>query len=100
MKMQTYVQFFKDDIELSISVTDSLKKQEGNLRLFGHIQITDGKIDDKPIFWDNLSFFLEASKKEFKKECKNQLKEKGYKWKDTYKDIKKLLNHAKKLNLI
>ena len=27
-KIQTYVQFFLDDVELNISVTDKLKKQE------------------------------------------------------------------------
>lgn len=35
-KIQTYVQFFLDNVQLCVSVTDKLKKQEGNLKGFGY----------------------------------------------------------------
>ena len=95
-----YTHLHLNDVELSIAVTDSLKKQEGNLKNFGYVQITDGSKEDKPIFWDGISFFLECGKKEFKKECKKQLKNKNYNWKETYKEIKTLLKRTIKLKLL
>lgn len=96
----TYVQFYLEDVELNISVKNDLSRQEDKLKNFGFIQITDGHIDTEPLFWDNLDFFISAGKKEFKEECKSDLKEKGYKWRKTYKQIKALLKRAEKLNLI
>jgi hypothetical protein len=101
-EIQTYVQLYLNDIELNISVKRDLDGYKDNEPLYqsGYFQITDGKIEDKPLFWDNLTFFLECGKKEFKEECKTELKEKGYKWKETYKEIKTLLKQAKKLKLL
>lgn len=95
-----FVHLHLNDVELSVAVTDSLKKQEGNLKNFGYIQITDGSNEDKPIFWDGINFFLECGKKEFKEECKKQLKKKNYNWKETYKEIKTLLKKAVELELL
>jgi hypothetical protein len=101
-KISTYVQLYLNDIELTIDVKEDLGRYEEDevLHQAGHFQITDGRIEDKPLFWDNLTFFIECGKKEFKAECKTELKEKGYNWKETYKDIKTLLKRAKKLNII
>jgi hypothetical protein len=101
-EIQTYVQLYLNDIELSIAVKENLSgyKENEALYQFGHIQITDGSIEDKPLFWDNVCFFTECGKKEFKEECKTELKEKGYDWKETYRDIKILLKRAKKLKLL
>jgi hypothetical protein len=101
-KINTYVQLYLDDVELNISVKSNLKRyeEEESLHHFGYIQITDGALGDKPIFWDNLDFFISAGKKEFKEECKKELEKKGYNWKETYKTIKALLKRAKKLNLL
>ena len=101
-KVNISAQFYLNDIELNISVKEDMSKHEKGepLHRFGHIQITDGTIDDKPIFWDGIPFFIECGKKEFKKECGKDLKKKGYEWKETYKIIKKLLKTAKKLNVI
>jgi hypothetical protein len=100
--IQTNVQFYLNDIELNISVKKDLSgyKENEPLYQFGYIQITDGKIGDRPLFWDNVCFFTECGKKEFKEECKTELKEKGYDWKETYRDIKTLLKQAKKLKLL
>jgi len=92
-----YVHIHLNDVELSVAVTDSLKKKENN---FGYIQITDCSKDNEPIFWDGINFFLKCGKKEFKKECKKQLKKKNYNWKETYKEIKTLLKKAIELELL
>tara|TARA_R110000782_G_scaffold201763_1_gene290390 strand:+ start:4053 stop:4367 length:315 start_codon:yes stop_codon:yes gene_type:complete len=98
----TNVQFFLEDIELTITVKKDFTKYEKEepLKNFGYIQITHGSINDKPIFWDGLNFFLECNKKEFEEECGEDLKRKGYDWKETYKIIKTLLKRAKKLNIL
>ena len=99
-KIQTYVQFFLDDVELNISVTDKLKKQKGALKGFGHFQISSGSIGAHECFWDNVAFFQNCDYKTFKGECKADLDKGEYPVKQTYKAIKKLLKRAKKLNLL
>jgi hypothetical protein len=106
-KVQTYIQFYSGDVELNISVKDDLTKHLENesLHHFGYFQITNGDLDDKPIFWDNISWTSKVcnnkrGRKEFKKELKEQLKEKGYNWKEIYKQVKTVLDRAQKLNLL
>lgn len=99
-KIQTYVQLFLNDVELNISVTNKLKRQEGNLKDFGFIQINNGGRDSETVFWDNLSFFYNVKYKAFKKECGDDLKKISFPPKKTYKTIKKLIKRAKKLDLI
>lgn len=101
--VQTYIEFYLDEVELNIAVKEDLSRyKEGEaLCNFGHIQVSTGYLDNKDCFWDNLSFFISAGKKEFKEECKEELKQKGFEdWKSIYKKIKVLLKRAKKLNLI
>ena len=98
--VQTYVQLFLDDIELNISVTDKLKRQKGNLKNFGFIQITDGGKDSETVFWDGLQSFFDVKYKVFKEECEDDLKKINFPPKKTYKTVKKLIKKAKKLDLI
>lgn len=98
--IQTYVQFYLDEVELNISVTDKLKKQEGNLKGFGHIQISSGSIGAHECFWDYIEFFQKCDYKEFKEECKSDLDKGNFPVKQTYKAIKKLLKRAEKLNIL
>lgn len=99
-KIQTYVQFLKGDVLLNIAVTDGLKRQKGNLKNFGYFEITDGSLDDKPLFWDNLSFFLNGKEEDILKEIEKELLDNGYKPKKILNQINKLLNRAKKLKLL
>ena len=99
-KIQTYVQFFLDDVELNISVTDKLKKQKGALKDFGYIQIDSGSLDAHKCFWDCIKFFQKCNYKEFKGECKKDLYKGNFPVKQTYKAIKKLLKRAQKLNIL
>ena len=102
-KINTYIQFYLDEIELNISIKDDLTGYSENEPLynFGYIQVSTGHINDEDCFWDNLDFFISAGKKEFKEECKKELQQKGFEdWKGIYNKIKILLKRAKKLNLI
>lgn len=99
-KIQSYVQIMSGNVELNIAVKEDLKKQDGNLSNFGYIQVTDGGIESKNCFWDSIPFFFQISFADFKKECGKELKEKGYPVEETYKDVKRLLKRARKLNLI
>ena len=101
-KIYNNVQMIYNNVELNISVDDDLTGYSINRPLFryGYLQISDGTIKDEPIYWDNLNFFIDCRKKEFKEECKTELKEKGYNWKEVYKDIKTLLERAENLKLL
>lgn len=100
--VQTYIQFYLDEVELNISVNEDLSGHKENepLHNFGYFEITTGNIGEKPIFWDGIEWTFEVGKKEFKKEFKKELEEKNLDWKDIYKKVKTLLKRAKKLNLI
>ncbi len=99
-KIQTYVQLYSGNVELNVAVTEELKLQEGNLKNFGHIEVTDGTVGGENCFWDNLFYFYSISAKKFKKECGKELNKKGYEVEQTYKDIKRLIKRAKKLKII
>lgn len=96
-KINTYVQFYLDEVELNVSVT---KKLKGNLANFGYIRISSGMVDEKEIFWDGMEFLLSCSFEEFKEECGEDLLEAGFKVKSTFKSMKKLLMRAVKLKLL
>jgi|GEM_PF-3788505 len=101
--IQTYIEFHLNEVKLNISVKKDLTryKEDEPLHHFGYIEVNTGYIDTEYCFWDGIPFFISVGKKEFKKECKKELQEKGFEdWKDIYRKIKKLLKRAKKLNLI
>ena len=95
--MGTIVQLFKNNVNLSVFVNNDLTGNGGN---FGFIEIHSGYFKDEPEFWDNIGWYLSCGKKEFKKECKKSLEDKGYNWKETYKDMKELLNRAVELKIL
>ena len=99
-KIHTSVELSIDSTTLNISTSDKLKSHKGNLKKFGYIQVTTGAIDEKPVFWDGIDFFLECGKKQFKKECEEDLDKAGFDCDTTYKSIKKLLKRAVKLKLL
>jgi hypothetical protein len=98
--IKTCVKLYIDDVELNLYVKEDLKREEGVLKNFGNIEITDGRLETKPIFWDGIDFFLKCDKKTFKKECKEELVAADYDWRKVYKIIKTLLKRAKKLKII
>ena len=72
-KIYTTVELNLDNVTLSISVRENLKKEKGNLKNFGCIKIHDGSLDTEEVFWDNICFFTDcclvnsAGKEKFKK---------------------------------
>ena len=100
-KISTNVQLYLGNVELNITVTDKLKLEEGNLRNFGHIHISNGRKDEETdYFWDNLNYFYSISAKRFKKECRDELEKGGFDVEETRKDIKRLLKRAFKLKIL
>lgn len=98
-KIHTNVEFCLNNTTLNVTVTKDLKKETGNLKNFGYIQIHDGRVDTEGVFWDNLEWFFEINKDK-KKEIKEELKEKGQYYKGVVKDIKRLIKRAKELDLL
>ena len=99
-KINTCIQLYLNEVELNISVKEDLSCQDGVLKNYGYIQVSTGSIGEKECFWDNLDFFLNCGKKEFKQDCKKELQQKGFNYKEVYKTIKQLLKRAKKLNIL
>lgn len=99
-KIGTNVQLYLNNVELNIAVQEDLKGEEGNLKNFGWLEISDGTIDGETCSWDNLLFFYQLSLEDFKKECGKDLKRCGFGAKKTWKDINKLLKRAIKLKLL
>lgn len=97
--IQTSVELHLNNTTLVVSVRDNLKKQKGNLKNFGYIKIHDGRLDTEEVFWDNLKWFFEINKDK-KKEIKEELKDKGQYYKGVIKDIKRLIERAKELDLL
>src|SRR5690606_2203865 len=98
-EIYTEVQCKVNNVTLNITVTKDLKKETGNLKNFGYIQIHDGRVDTEGVFWDNLEWLFEINKDK-KKEIKEELKEKGQYYKGVVKDIKRLIERAKELDLL
>lgn len=96
----TEVKLTKGNVTLGINVSEDLKlcKNE-KAENCGYIQVTDGYIDSKEVFWDNINWFLHIDD-EKKKEIVEELKEKGQHYKGVIKDIKSVVKRALKLNLL
>lgn len=96
-KIGHIVELYVGDVTLNVWVDRKLNADGHN---FGGIEIGGWADDKKNCYWDNLDFFLTCTKKEFNKECKEELKQKGFPVRETRKDIKKLLKRAIKLKIL
>lgn len=84
-------------VELQIDVDSNFKPSEYN---FGEIKIESIYLNNQEkCSWDNLDFFFENSKSEIKKECKEELINKGLHCKGVFTAIKELVEEARRLNL-
>lgn len=92
-----YISFYKNDVTLDVWVDDDLQPDKN---LFGAITVSSGQTGSEDAYWDNLSYFLNIGKKEFKKECKEELVKLGFSWKEVYTDVAYLVDKAKKLGLL
>lgn len=100
-KINTNIEMYLGDVTLLISVTKNLKREEGNLKNFGHIQVSNGMLGEiTSCFWDNLEFFYNISVKKFKEDCGEKLRKGSFGVEETRKNIKRLLNRAFKLGIL
>lgn len=74
--------------DLTTNVTSDKFKNSGYIKI--ESMFIEPKKDD--CFWDNLSFFLNASKEEIKEECLSELKEKGLYEEGIFDLIQEILN--------
>lgn len=64
---------------------------------WGYIEVHPvSTLNEDSCFWDNLNFFLNNSFKKIKKDCKQELKDKGLHSKGFFKDFKKFLKVVRK----
>lgn len=61
----------ENDVALTVYVNDDFSADGKN---FGYIEISDGYINKKTVFWDNLEYFFKIGKKK-NKSIKKELKE-------------------------
>lgn len=94
------VQLRIDDVTLAIDVDKNLQQRSDVLKNNGYIEITSGAIGEKPIFWDNIEYFIELDYEKFKEECGDDLKRLVYNKKEIFKTIKQLIKRAIKLELL
>ena len=99
-KIYTEVDFHLDEVNLTVMVNKKGKREEGNLKGFGIIKVFDGMNGSETLSWDNLQFFIGADYKTFKAECGEDLVRCGFDCKTKFKEIKRLLRRAEKLNLL
>lgn len=65
--------------------------------VWGYIEVEPIVTTNKDsCFWDNLNFFLYDKFEEIKKDCKQELKDKGLHSKGFFKDFKKFLKVVRK----
>ena len=81
-------------IKVNINIGNDFKTSVGtNLENFGHIEVSSVLIYEKnKCFWDNMNFFLKAPKDLIKKECKQELIDKGFYYKGFFKDLQNMIS--------
>jgi hypothetical protein len=99
-KILSEVQLRIDNVTLTVSVDNKLKVRQDVLKNNGYIEITTGNINDENIFWDNLDWFIHVEYLDFISECEEDLKTLGYKNKQTFKIIQRLIRRAIKLGIL
>lgn len=96
----SYISFYSNDVTLELFLDSKSSTIKADSGLLGFIKVQGSMKEDKEVYWDGIDFFLNVSKKEFKKDCKEELVGIGMDWKDVYQDIKEVFNEAKRFGLI
>lgn len=94
--MHTEVTLRENDTALTVYVNDDFTADGKN---FGYIEIHDGSLDSKSIFWDNLPYFFKICKKK-KKSIKQDLKVAEQFYPGVVSDIKKLIKKAFEVEIL
>ena len=96
-KIKYTVELYLDDVALTVWTN---KKFQGEDRNFGFISVGGSVDPDKTCNWDSLDFFMDVTNKAFRDECGKELEEKGFEVHETRRAIRRLINRAKKQNLL
>lgn len=94
--MDVEVTIRENNVALTVYVKDDLSVDGSN---FGYIEIHDGSLDTRPVFWDNLHYFFEICSKK-KKSIKDELKGNNEFYSGVVRDIKKVFKKAFELGII
>lgn len=94
--MHTEVTLRENDTVLTVYVNDDFTADGHN---FGYVEIHDGYVDKKSVFWDNLSYFFKIGKKK-KKSIKKELKKAEQFYPGVVGDIKKLIKKAFEVEIL
>lgn len=86
----------ENDVALTVYVNDDFSADGKN---FGYIEIHDGSIHTKEVFWDSLPYFFKIGKKK-KKSIKKELKEAEQFYPGVVRDIKKLIKKAFEVEIL
>lgn len=94
--MNVEVTLRENDVALTVYVTEEFEADGKN---FGYIEVSDGYINKKTAFWDNLPYFFKIGSKK-KKSIKKELKELDQFYPGVIKDIKKLVKKAFEVEIL
>lgn len=89
--IRTTVTTYINEVSLNVWTTKKYKAEKTN---FGYIEIGGNSDSNKNCAWDNLDYFIDIKYKTFKKECGEELDEKGFDIAETFDNIRRLINRA------
>jgi hypothetical protein len=92
----TFISIYKNWVTVELWVNKDLSLREGN---FGGVRVSDGRIDKKDVYWDNIDYFLKLKKKKIK-ELKKDLQEANQLYDTWVQDVEWCINRFKKLGYL
>ena len=94
--MNVEVTIRENNVALTVYVKDDLSRDG---RCFGYLEVHDGSFLTRPVFWDNLFYFINIDAKK-KESIKDELKAGKAFYTGVVKDIKKVFKKAFELGII
>ena len=94
--MNVEVTIRENNVALTVDVKDDLSRDD---RCYGYLEVHDGSLLTRPVFWDNLFYFFNIGAKK-KKSIKDELKGNNEFYQGVVKDIKKVFKKAFELGII
>lgn len=94
--METEVTLRENNVALTVFVNNDFTATGIN---FGYIEVHDGCLETKSVFWDNIGYFFDLDKDK-SKDLKKELKENEQYYTGVVKDIKKVIKKAIKVEIL
>lgn len=98
-KINHVVQIYLNNTTLSVWVDENLKQTDRNLKNFGDITISNGRLDKSDVSWDNLDYFFDLNLDKIK-EMKDELKKKNQYYDDVIDDIQRLIARGFEMGIL